>query len=52
MKLQRIDYALRQQAQEAETFGQVFIEFLIMLLALVCIPPMFIYGWALYVAAF
>lgn len=51
MKLQTIDFIQRDRAQEAETFGQIFIEFLIMLLALFCVPLMFIYGLP-YVAVF
>lgn len=49
MKLQRIDFVMRQQVQEAETFWQIFVEFLIMLVALLAVPYMFFSLWGAYV---
>jgi hypothetical protein len=51
MKLQRIDFVMRERAQEAETLLEVLVEFLIMLVALFCIPAMFYCFGAFYVVA-
>lgn len=50
MKLQRIDFVMRERAQEAETLQEIFIEFLIMLVALFCVPVMFYCFGMFYVA--
>ncbi len=41
---------MRQRAQEAETLGEVFGEFLIMVAALIAVPTMFYYFGGLYAA--
>jgi hypothetical protein len=52
MKLQRTDFVMRERTQEAETLLEVFVEFLIMVVALFCVPVIFYYLGPFYAAVF